>query len=101
VKLLSYFCEIFLELPKLVVAQLTADSILKALKRGIRVANIVRYLEAAAHPRSTLPSNVKGQLEANDDGAIRFSFCFCLYFASLKHYFGIFFFEALLKEGSE
>lgn len=63
VKLLSYFCEIFLELPKLVVAQLTADSILKALKRGIRVANIVRYLEAAAHPRSTLPSNVKGQLE--------------------------------------
>ena len=101
VKLLSYFCEIFLELPKLVVAQLTADSILKALKRGIRVANIVRYLEAAAHPRSTLPSNVKGQLEANEDGAIRFSFCFCLYFASLKPLFRDIFFEALLKEGSE
>ena len=64
VKLLSYFCEIFMELPKLVVAQLTADSVLKALKRGIRVANIVRYLEAAAHPLCTLPSNVKGQLEA-------------------------------------
>ena len=68
VKLLSYFCEIFMELPKLVVAQLTADSVLKALKRGIRVANIVRYLEAAAHPLCTLPSNVKGQLEA---GAIQ------------------------------
>jgi hypothetical protein len=63
------------------------------------VANIVRYLEAAAHPRSTLPSNVKGQLEANDDGAIRFSFCFCLYFASLKHYFGIFFFRSTFEGG--
>ena len=99
VKLLSYFCEIFLELPKLVVAQLTADSILKALKRGIRVANIVRYLEAAAHPRSTLPSNVKGQLEANEDGAIRFSFCFCLYFASLKPLFRDIFFRSTFEGG--
>ena len=63
VKLLSYFSEILLELPNFIVAQLTADSVLNALKRGIRVANILRYLEAAAHPRCTLPSNVRGQLE--------------------------------------
>jgi len=73
VKLLSYFCEIFMELPKLVVAQLTADSVLKALKRGIRVANIVRYLEAAAHPLCTLPSNVKGQLEVWESSRSRAS----------------------------
>ena len=70
VKLLSYFCDILMELPKLVVAQLTADSVLKALKRGIRVANILRYLDAAAHPRSSVPSNVKGQLEAKENEKI-------------------------------
>lgn len=54
-----------LELPRLLVAQLTAESVLRALKSGVRAQHVVRYLEAAQHERSPqLPSNVQGQLEA-------------------------------------
>ncbi|CAE8651857.1 unnamed protein product, partial [Polarella glacialis] len=71
--LLGYFCRIALQLPNLTVGHLAADSALKAMKRGIRAENIVRYLEGAAHPRalrrleqqggSVVPGNVRGQLE--------------------------------------
>ena len=70
--LLGHFCEILVRLPNLVVGQLTAESVLKAMSHGIRAAHMLRYLEAAAHPRqraregegSSVPSNVRGQLEA-------------------------------------
>ncbi|CAK9094920.1 unnamed protein product [Durusdinium trenchii] len=75
VKLLTFFCEILSELPNFIVAQLTADSVLRALKRGIRVQHILRYLEAAAHPRSggAVPSNVRGQLEVWESSRSRAS----------------------------
>ena len=64
-RLLSYFCEVQTRLPNLAVAQLSADSVLRALKRGIRAANILRFLEAGAHPAApAVPANVRGQLEA-------------------------------------
>jgi len=72
--LLGHFCEILVRLPNLVVGQLTAESVLKAMSQGIRAAHMLRYLEAAAHPQQRLregesgegsvPSNVCGQLEA-------------------------------------
>jgi len=75
--LLGHFCEILVRLPNLVVGQLTAESVLKAMSQGIRVTHMLRYLEAAAHPQqrqlrqgegeggegSSVPSNVCGQLE--------------------------------------
>ena len=73
--LLGHFCEILVRLPNLVVGQLTAESVMKAMSHGIRAAHMLRYLEAAAHPRvrqgardaregAAVPSNVCGQLEA-------------------------------------
>lgn len=77
-RLLGHFCEILVKLPNLVVGQLTAESVLKAMSQGIRAAHMLRYLEAAAHPQQrrsreaegneggnegSVPSNVCGQLE--------------------------------------
>lgn len=72
--LLGHFCRILLRLPNLLVGQLSAESALKAMKKGICAENIIGYLEAAAHPRalarrleedgaSVVPANVRGQLE--------------------------------------
>lgn len=72
--LLGHFCRILLRLPNLLVGQLSAESALKAMKKGICSENIIGYLEAAAHPRalarrqeedgaSVVPANVRGQLE--------------------------------------
>ena len=72
-KLLEHFCEIDERRCQrnLVVGQLTAASVMKALSHGIRAAHMLRYLEAAAHPQqragegegASVPSNVCGQLE--------------------------------------
>lgn len=72
--LLGHFCKVLLRLPNLLVGQLSAESALKAMKKGICAENIIGYLEAAAHPRalarrleedgaSVVPANVRGQLE--------------------------------------
>uniref|UniRef100_A0A7S1LNI5 General transcription factor IIH subunit 4 n=1 Tax=Alexandrium catenella TaxID=2925 RepID=A0A7S1LNI5_ALECA len=70
--LLGLFCKMVTRLPNLYVGHLSAEPALRAMKQGIRVENIVRYLEAAAHPRalkrleegsSVVPANVRGQLE--------------------------------------
>merc|ERR1712008_102984 len=56
----------------LVVAHLSAERTLRALRQGIRVDNIIRFLESAAHPRALrrreegaaiVPENVSSQLE--------------------------------------
>lgn len=70
--LLGLFCKMVTRLPNLVVAHLTAEPALQAMKRGICVDNMVRYLESSAHPRalkrlregaSVVPANVRNQLE--------------------------------------
>ncbi|CAK0877960.1 unnamed protein product [Prorocentrum cordatum] len=70
--LLGVFCKISTQLPNLVVGQLSAETALRAMKRGIRAENIVRYLDSAAHPRArerredgglAVPGNVRSQLE--------------------------------------
>lgn len=71
--LLGLFCRVVMRLPNVVVGHITAETVLRALKRGIRAENIIRYLESAAHPRAVkraeesgggiIPNNVRGQLE--------------------------------------
>jgi len=70
--LLGLFCKRVTRLPNLVVFHVSAEPALRAMKQGIRVENIIRYLEAAAHPRAlkrleegspVVPANVRGQLE--------------------------------------
>merc|ERR1711976_525505 len=72
VSLLGLFCRVTLRLPNMIVGIITAEAVIEALKKGIRVENILRYLEGAAHPRalrrktdggSVVPDNVRVQLE--------------------------------------
>merc|ERR1712187_1064306 len=73
-------CKIVTHLPNLVVGQLAAEPALRAMKQGIRVDNIIRYLEGAAHPRavrrleqgnSIVPASVRNQLEVWESGRSR------------------------------
>merc|ERR1712187_773181 len=56
----------------MIVGIITAEAVIEAMKKGIRVENILRYLEGTAHPRAlrrkaeggtVVPDNVRVQLE--------------------------------------
>lgn len=73
-ELLGHFCKIVEQRsPDSLCAHLTVETAMAAMKKGICAANMVRYLESAAHPRalkrlreeggSIVPPNVRNQLE--------------------------------------
>ena len=72
VRLLGLFCCNIACLPNKVVGQISAEPVLKAMRRGIRAENILLTLESTAHPRllkradsgeSFVPGNVCAQLQ--------------------------------------
>ena len=76
VRLLRLFCSNIACPPNKVVGQISAEAVLKAMKRGIRAENIPRSLESTAHPRllkradsgeSIVPGNVHAQLQVSQD----------------------------------
>lgn len=82
--LLGLFCKMVTRLPNLVIGHLSAEPALRAMRQGIRVENIIRYLEAAAHPRALkrleegsaiVPDNVRGQLEVWESNRSRTTSC--------------------------
>ena len=82
VRFLGLFWRIIACLPNMVVGQISAEPELKAMRRGIRAENILRFLESTAHPRmlkradsgeSVVPDNVRAQLQVWEDHNSRIS----------------------------
>jgi len=76
---LNLFADLTVRLPNLVVGAITRDAVKRCVARGIRVAQIVVFLETHAHPLtaakpSPIPPNVRDQimLWAGEDQRVAF-----------------------------
>jgi len=75
---LGLFCELAVRLPNMLTGTITRDAVKRCVAKGIRVPQMVNFLEAHAHPRCrgrALPDNVRDQmvLWSGEDQRVAFS----------------------------